>query len=127
MKKKGGRGGVGGGRRAGRRLGRGVGIDWGRAGPPVRQTALVRTKHGFEKSRSTPRKKTAMLNFAFAYSPSSARRRFFEMALPLLMAETVRFKFHAIKALSIFESRNVKSCASSACVHAWPSFTSPSP
>src|SRR5260370_8794185 len=90
MKKKGGRGGVGGGRRAGRRLGRGVGIDWGRAGPPVRQTALVRTKHGFEKSRSTPRKKTAMLNFAFAYSPSSARRRLFKMALPLLMADMVR-------------------------------------
>jgi len=41
------------------------------------------------------------------------------MALRLLMAETVRFKFQAIKALSIFESSNVKSCASSAGVHAW--------
>jgi hypothetical protein len=78
------------GSRARPRLGRGVGIDGGRAGPPVRQTALVRTKHGFEKSRSTPRKKTAMLNFAFAYSPSSARRRLFKMALRLLMADMVR-------------------------------------
>src|SRR5216684_3612669 len=78
------------GSRARPRLGRGVGIDWGRAGPPVRQTALVRTKHGFEKSKSTPRKKTAMLNFAFAYSPSSARRRLFKMALRLLMADMVR-------------------------------------
>jgi len=43
------------------------------------------------------------------------------MALRLLTAETVRFKFQAIKALSIFESSNVKSCASSAGVRAWPS------
>jgi hypothetical protein len=54
------------------------------------------------------------------------------MALRLLMAETVRFKFQAIKALSIFESSNIKSCASSAGVHAWlagrgPSFISPWP
>ena len=41
-------------------------------------------------------------------------RRLFKVRLRLPMADTVRFNFRAIKALSIFESSNVKSCASSA-------------
>ena len=44
-----------------------------------------------------------MVPHFFAFSPNSARRRSFKMALRLLMADTVRFNFRAIKVLSIFE------------------------
>jgi hypothetical protein len=44
----------------------------------------------------------------------------------LLMAVTVRFSFRAIKSLSIFDSSNAKSCASSWGVHGRPLGRGPS-
>jgi hypothetical protein len=44
----------------------------------------------------------------------------------LLMAVTVRFSFRAIKSLSIFDSGNAKSCASSWGVHGRPLGRGPS-
>jgi hypothetical protein len=60
---------------------------------------------------------TIPFHFPFAFSPSSTRRRLFRVRLRVRMANTVRFNFRAIKALSIFKSSNAKSCASSGGVH----------
>jgi hypothetical protein len=44
----------------------------------------------------------------------------FRVLFRVCMAETVRFSFRAIKTLSVFESSNAKSCASSSGVHSRP-------
>jgi hypothetical protein len=87
------------------------------------------------KSRRT-RQSNALKNHLHHLSRSSAsvlsmdclstRRRLSKMTRRLAIADTVRFNFRAIEALSIFESSNARSCASSAGVHGWPAGRGPS-
>jgi hypothetical protein len=57
--------------------------------------------------------------FPLAFSPSSTSR-LFRWLFRLVMACTLRCSFRAIKVMSIFDSSNAKSCASSAGVQGRP-------
>ena len=61
--------------------------------------------------------KAVVLDY-FAFALRTTRR--------VVMAPTVRFSFRAIKALSIFDSSNAKSCPSSSGVHGRPLGRGPS-